>query len=210
LNIIEEFDFIPEELASDEARKVLALSPEFFVRRGNSFSTLGAAAYLDGLYEYFERAEKKNRVIDENFDALLRLTRNKLSKIMGREVIDLPMAARVGFHIFDSRSLGKQADWHIDETYKNVSWCEPFSMPFSFTVALALPHGDGGLNYKESFDEDAEIKYQPYRVGKLYVSSGLFPHQIANHTPATDDQPRVTLQGHGAVLSFSGKVAVYF
>jgi hypothetical protein len=113
----------------------------------------------------------------------------------------------VGFHVFDDRANGAQADWHFDLAFQNVRWPEPFSSPFSFTVPLSLPDNIGGLDY---VDEEGQEQYKPYTVGNIYISSGLFLHRIANPIPFKEGQTRITLQGHGALLSFSNTAVIYF
>jgi len=207
MQLIEELPFISEELAQEEANKVLGLTSYHYRRMNNIFSTLGASAYLDLPNDYVHKAAETNPIIDEHFSELLKAAKNRLSHYMQLEVIDLPDAGRIGFHVFDSRANGQQANWHIDLPFQNVRWCEPFSYPFSFTVPLTLPNGIGGLEYR---DNDGNENYLPYTIGNMYLSSGLFPHRIANPVEITEGQTRITLQGHGAILGFSNKAAIYF
>jgi len=207
MNIIEEETLLSPTAAKEEADKVLSLSNSFYERGGNKFSTLGASAYLDSLNDYVEKYSETNPVIDANFSGLVAAARSKLSLLFNVPVVDMPNAGRVGFHVFDDRANGAQADWHLDLAFQNVRWPEPFSSPFSFTVPLSLPDNIGGLDY---VDEEGQEQYKPYTVGNIYISSGLFLHRIANPIPFKEGQNRITLQGHGALLSFSNTAVVYF
>ena len=129
--------------------------------------------------------------------------------------------ALTSFHIFDHEANGLEGQIHIDEPYERIELPEGWSDPFSFTMAVELPAGGGGMNYwKGITDEQMEHykvfpvgiptpEYFPYELGVLYVHSGLFPHQIANPCTIGEDEYRITLQGHGVVLR-TGHVALYF
>ena len=52
--------------------------------------------------------------------------------------------------------------------------------------------------------------YIDYKVGHLYSHAGLIQHRISKVGEVTDENPRITLQGHGAILDMSNKAVVYF
>lgn len=222
MDLIKEILFMHEGEADLEADKVLRLSPFFYHRTGGEvslgssltakFSTLGASSYLDSPEEYVEKAAEINPIIDSEFSHLVSAAKGILGFIFDREVVELKGAARMGFHIFDSRANGEEAEWHIDMPFENggIPWEEPPTEPlsvFSFTVPLRLPRGVGGLDFKEA---DGAERYLPYTVGNLYLSDGLFPHRIANPIQIRDGEHRVTLQGHGVFSSVSDRAFVYF
>jgi len=174
-----------------------------FIDRGG-FYTLGAAAYLDDPLEYPSVAKETNAKT-QWFYALRQKVMHSLSRSLDLSVKQLQGAAEPGFHVFDAASAGMQASIHIDTPYTRVFWPEPFHSVFSFTVPLWLPE-EGGLNYWV----DDTMHYKRYEVGTMYLHSGLEVHQIANPVPVTNECPRITLQGHGAVLGHSNTAAVYF
>ena len=124
------------------------------------------------------------------------------------------------FHVFDDRVGDTVGHPHIDEPFKRVAWPEPFTNPFSFTVAVELPSEGGGLDYWPDYtdeqidayiatDELPEPEYIPYQLGTMYVHDGFTPHRIANRFGVKAGEYRITLQGHGATLA-SGTTVVYF
>jgi hypothetical protein len=91
-----------------------------------------------------------------------------------------------------------------------------FGDPLSFTLAIALPKGGGGLQvwnieHREivgkSLDEmravfkSRESRYEPYKAGEMVIHSGHTVHQIAPMTGMALDDERITLQGHGILAS---------
>ena len=220
MDLIKEILFISKEDAELEAAKVLSMSPFFYSRSGEDvslgtepsvrFSTLGASSYLDSPKDYVDNAEATNLLIEEAFPELMSAVKDVLGLVLDKEITDLFGAGRIGFHIFDDRANGQEAQWHIDMPFQNegIVWEEPPTKPFSFTVPLRLPRGVGGLDFKEH--EQGESRYLPYTEGNLYLSDGLFPHRIANPIQIKEGEHRVTLQGHGVFSSVSDKAFVYF
>lgn len=204
------------EQAQHEANTVKALEKIWIPRGENTFFTIGASTYndliiSDGHATYYEVAEKINPVIERAFGPLMGLMRTVIGKVYKRECIDLPFAGLMGFHIFNSAGDCRKdegSNIHTDEPFQRLLWSEPFYDPFSFTLALELPDGEGGLDYW--VDGEPYRRYLPYEVGHLYIHSGRFPHRIAAPTWPSDEKPRITLQGHGAILQDTDRVAVYF
>lgn len=195
---------------------VLALEDYWIPRGDNTFWTIGASTYNDlmipteGHASYYQVAEENNFIISRAFGPLLAKVRDVISKVYQRECIDLPFAGLMGFHIFDDTADKRRDEGgniHTDEPFQRLLWVEPFANPFSFTLAISLPEGEGGLDY---WDESNERQYLGYEVGTLYLHNGRFPHRIATPTWPTKEKPRITLQGHGALLLDTNKVAVYF
>ena len=236
MDLIHEILFMEEAEAELEAEKVMGLSHLFYGRSGDTtnstaywidddgvmrgeedmaedssakFSTLGASSYLDVAEDYVLRAAQANPIIDANFQQLLTAVKKSLGVIFDREIIDLEGAGRMGFHIFDERANGEEAQWHVEMPVENagIVWPEPPTDPFSFTLPLRLPRGVGGLDFR---GEDGEEKYYPYATGNLYLSDGLFPHRIANPIRIMEGENRITLQGHGVFSGVSDAAFVYF
>ena len=184
-------------------RVVLSLE-DHYIDRGH-FDTLGAASYLDDPANYPLLAHKHNKTLLSAFSGLYEPVLSALKHTFASDVQFHPNGAVPGFHVFKSKVGDPEGDKHIDEPYQKLLWPEPFHSPFSFTLALMLPE-EAGLNY---WIND-QLHYQPYEAGHLYLHSGLMPHQIAKPVAPTDEAPRITLQGHGARLGFSGTTVVYF
>ena len=219
MSLINEILFMNEEEADLEADKVMSFGDLFYERSGGDvsegssptakFATLGASSYLDSPEDYVSRSAESNPTIDFNFNQLLTAVKKSLGVIFNKEIIDLDGAGRVGFHVFDERANGEEAQWHVDMPYENegIVWSEPPTNPFSFTLPLRLPQGVGGLDFK---DEEGKERYYPYTVGNLYLSNGLFPNRIANPIRIRDGENRITLQGHGVFSEVSSLGFVYF
>ena len=209
-------------LADFYAGVVKALEPHWISRGEGTFFTIGASTYndliiSDGHAAYYEVAEKNNELIQDNFGPLLDVVKYALGRHFKREVIDLPgmaayaasKAGLVGFHIFADGVERNPNGGHIhtDEPFQRLLWTEPFANPFSFSVALELPRGIGGMDY---WDKGTEEIYFPYEIGRLYVHNGRFPHRISSIEMPNKERPRITLQGHGALLLDTNRIAVYF
>jgi len=204
------------EQAQAEADTVRALKNIWIPRGEDTFYTIGASTYNDliiseGHATYYQVAEKVNPIIEDAFGPLMGLMRAVIGKVYQRECIDLPFAGLMGFHIFNSSGDERREEGsniHTDEPFQRLLWTEPFHDPFSFTLPLELPDGDGGLDYWVK--GEPYRRYLPYEIGHLYLHSGRFPHRIAAPTWPSDEKPRITLQGHGAILQDTNRVAVYF
>ena len=185
----------------------------FWIPRGNNtFYTIGASTYNDSVMPgdedfYYLVAKNNNPILEQGFGQYLAHVKAAVEKIYQREVIDLPLAGLIGFHIFDSTAVGTHGHIHTDEPFQRLFWVEPFSQPFSFTVAIALPDGRGGFDY---WDREDQMFHYPYKIGHIYLHHGRMPHRISSPVQPSDENPRITIQGHGAILEDSNRVAVYF
>ena len=211
-----EVPILSEEECGKVKDIVLALKEHWIPRGYNSFWTIGASTYNDlmiheeGHASYYEVAQQNNVIIEQAFGPLLSGIRDVIGKIYKRECIDLPFAGLMGFHIFNSTSHSRKDEGgniHTDESFQRLLWVEPFAQPFSFTLAITLSGGQGGMDY---WDEENKLHYQPYKLGHMYLHNGRFPHRINFDITPTDEKPRITLQGHGALLLDTNRIAVYF
>ena len=194
----------------DECKKicetVLENRESLYDREDGKFYTFGAAKYLDCQSVYYHRAIMSNVLLEKNFgDMYVRLYRY-LSDKLNMYCTHLSGAARPGFHIFEGNHGTRTSPYHIDGQFNTLNWPEPFSNPLSFTVALALPDENSGM---ECIIEGKEQE-MPYKVGNIYLHSGLFQHRIKDTKTISKDKPRITLQGHGGTLQFSRLVGFYF
>ncbi len=211
-----EFPILSEEDCGKVKDVVLSLKDQWIPRGDNSFWTIGASTYNDlmvheeGHASYYEVAQKNNVIIEACFNPLLQGVRDIIGRLYKRECVDLPFAGLMGFHIFDSTSHKRKDEGgniHTDEPFQRLLWVEPFANPFSFTLAISLTGDRGGLDY---WDENNDYHYLPYKLGHMYIHNGRFPHRINFDDIPTDEKPRITLQGQGAVLLDTNRVAVYF
>lgn len=190
--------------------------PELYVDRGG-FYTVGAATYQDAPREYAKLARKMNPKVLASFGGWINQAVQALD-------LDMPVILRdtavPSFHVFDSQVGDVQGHPHIDEPFKRIAWPQEYAQPFSFTVAVELPNGVGGLDYWPYYsdtDIDAYVAkgtlpppvHIPYELGVMYVHDGLTPHRIANPNGVGVGEHRITLQGHGVTLA-NGLTALYF
>jgi hypothetical protein len=216
-------------LSQEETKKVLdlihSLKPYWEERAGKGipFYTLGTAAYMDaaehGAIYYKKKAERTNPLLREHFSFLYESLLATLEKFTAKKVVFEKELALPGFHIFQYYELFKKpiASPHYDLQFDRFEWNYKnvdYDHPLSFTLALKLPTGGGGLNYWDLYYNDykklnrmemAEIAekntmhYLPYEIGKIAIHEGFMLHRIA---PAKDMQAgdeRITLQGHGLI-----------
>lgn len=197
---IKRLPLIQPEKALETAAKVQSLS-HLYIDRGH-FDTLGAAAYLDEPWDYPVLAEQYNPALVEAFSDVYQVLFEALGQFFGKHVVFHPNGAVPGFHVFTGKSVSAEGEKHLDTPYQRILWPEPFDSPFSFTVPLTE---GAGLNWW-----DSQQHYEAYDLGGLHIHTGLFYHQIAKPDNLSDDNPRITLQGHGARLGLSDVIAVYF
>ncbi len=214
-------------LSADECARlteiVRALRGHWIPRGEGTYWTLGASTYTEQLETYYGVAAQNNPLIDHYFTGLLTKVKQAIAGEKGAPVIDLWHAGRPGFHIFDERAAEIEGPIHTDEPFQRVYWPGPFADPFSFTLALSLTRGQGGMDYWDGEVAAEAVKtdtvtgltvvpnhYYPYAIGHLYLHDGRFPHRIAKPIVPTAEEPRITLQGHGALLLEAQQIAVYF
>lgn len=204
-----------EKVSEHYAEVVKRLRPHWISRGDGTFYTIGASTYndlviSDGHASYYQVAEENNIIIAKHFTPLLDLVYKAIEKCFNHKVVELPMAGLTGFHIF-GENADKHPDGghiHTDEPFQRILWPEPFANPFSYTLALELPDGKGGLDYWEN--GATQRTYLPYEIGHLYIHDGRFPHRIASDHMPSKEKPRITLQGHGALLLDTNTIGVYF
>lgn len=198
--------FLNAEQCQVIAQKVKALR-QFYLDRGG-FYTLGAAVYRDDPLLYPTLSRLLNTLLVSQFTDLLEAQVRFFSERLDRKVVWFDGLAVPGFHVFDRESARLQGFIHTDTPEENIGWSEPYSDPFSYTIAIELPKNGGGLNLwpdsgiTEHTDPEGqgEPVYFPYEEGRLYLHDGKIPHQIANTKPIEGDDYRITVQGHGVLL----------
>lgn len=204
--MINEIDLFAPEVAQYWGEKVLR-EKEWWNNRGG-FYTLGASAYLDAVVSpkvYRDRARCRNGIIQQRFGPLLDDARAAVAELLGyagksRVLFDVDNTALPGFHIFDEKSNGLTGSLHTDQPYEAVWPGLPPAETWSFTVPLAMPAFGAGLWWYDcdltQCVEMPERQFQPYQLGKLYIHSGRFHHEIASLGDMAAGEHRITLQGH--------------
>ena len=129
--------------------------------------------------------------------------------------------------IFDNKILTEEEA--MDVSNRVLSMREAFIDRGTFDTLGASVYLDDPLSYIELKDEtnpllkhnfdDLEVwpnlvteepEYVDYTAGHMYSHVGHVTHRIAGVGNPTDENPRITLQGHGAILSLSQEAVIYF
>jgi hypothetical protein len=158
------------------------------------FYTLGASAYLDGNTDkYYAEAKLLNPYLFHSFFKMYQEITSQLSNFFGEWVVFNPTLALPGFHIFpaDPKLLSIAGNWHLDTPHSTL--CLGDKDACTFTVAIELPTGGGGIDVRFGGDED---QYVEYDTGEMLIHSGMVPHRIASYREYVEGDYRITLQGH--------------
>ncbi|MBT6843187.1 MAG: hypothetical protein HOA17_05250 [Candidatus Melainabacteria bacterium] len=209
---------------------------EHWINRGGYFAypffSLGAASYMDAREDqsrYYQWAKKFNPLLEAEFAWLYTKIQDWLQTELGKEVKYHPKQALPGFHIFLGDELFEipVASRHVDLQYRDLDWGDLKYKPedsLSFTAYIKLPANGGGMSVWDYSHQDlleldplareaklsaAESKYQKFQEGDIVIHSGLHYHQIAPMEEPTEEDQRISLQGH-AVLADDGSYQLYW
>ena len=158
------------------------------------FFTLGKSAYLDGNSgTYYQGADGMNLTLFRTFNSFYKEVAGKLSTFLGEWVVFNPKLALPGFHIFpaDPKLLSVSGNWHLDSPHETLGIGD--KDVHAFTIAVEMPTGGGGMDFRFGGDED---QYVEYNVGEMFIHSGAVPHRIASYRQYVEGDCRITLQGH--------------
>ena len=158
------------------------------------FFTLGKSAYLDGNSgTYYKGADGMNLTLFRTFNSFYKEVAGKLSTFLGEWVVFNPKLALPGFHIFpaDPKLLSVSGNWHLDSPHETLGVGD--KDVHAFTIAVEMPTGGGGMDFRFGGDED---QYVEYNVGEMFIHSGMVPHRIASYRQYVEGDCRITLQGH--------------
>jgi hypothetical protein len=209
--------FLTTEECEDIIRTVYALQ-QHWEQRNVAMFTLGTASYLDGFnkQEYVEKSMKSNVMMRQHFQPLLDKVLLYFKSKTTSTVVFRDNAALPGFHVFDCNkifsmpvaSVHRDMQWQM-LTYKKGEDIDMQNM-LSFTLAIELPPGGGGLYTFEqqvsplvtlfiprgivsSFAPKTKIEY---KQGFMVTHNGQMDHMIAP-CEMSRNKKRITLQGHG-------------
>jgi len=180
--------------------------------------------------QYYEKAKKLNQILTENFGWLYHKLSIVLSEQLESNVRLYPNVGCPGFHIFlpsPEYAFSTSHIPHFDRQFTNLNWNEAreidFKSSISFTLAIQLPRSGGGLriwsvDYYQIIDlpkEEAKelvrskkSKTCLYQLGGLICHNGNHLHQIMPWQAQSNDDQRITMQGHG--LFFDGFWNLYW
>jgi hypothetical protein len=209
--------FLTQQECNEIAAQIYEMKTSWETRNV-AMSTLGTASYLDGgsASEYVTKSLRKNPMMRKHFqpllDKVLDYFRKKTSSaVMYRENASLP-----GFHIFDCNKIFSLpvASVHRDLQWQRLTYHKNEDIDtqntLSFTLAIELPPGGGGLytfhqnvsplftllvprGIVSSFAPKTKIEY---KEGYMVTHNGQTDHMIAPCEMSLNKK-RITLQGHG-------------
>jgi hypothetical protein len=183
------------DINTDEiADKVFRLQ-QHWISRSNDFGfyTLGRNSYLDGRTpQYIEESRILNPILRKEFGDTYRIILDHLSEQFKEPIVLNEDLAHPSFHIFLSSPilLHHAGLWHED--YPHLTLGLGNIDPYTFTVAIKLPSGGGGLDYIE----EGNKKYLPYAENEIIGHDGTVLHRIASLKTYVKGEYRITLQGH--------------
>jgi hypothetical protein len=168
---------------------------------------LGSPSYpLDEMEHLIDNAPNRYIKFEEKsinfFKENIWITERILNKVT--EIFQLPTekyGSFPGFHIMNSKKRNNTFVniYHTDlfdvfyYSLKNLKEHNITNELYSMTVCIESPSSGAGLYYKE---DDIE-KYYPYSEnGRLLIWKGSLPHRAAPINLITDDEYRITYQGH--------------
>ena len=202
------FSVIPMAIDTEAmAKKVLAMK-DLWISRSEDypFFTLGRCAYLDGKTQaYYDNLKKENEVLIDQFAIPYSYIGDALNQYF-KENVFLSNDLRVpGFHVFPSNKkfLKISGKWHQDYPHTTLGLDDIDT--YAFTLAIKLPTGGGGMDYKDPFYQQ---KHFAYNEGDLVVHKGDIIHRIAGMKQYVEGEYRITLQGH--IVRKDGILEVFF
>lgn len=183
------------DINTDEiADKVFRLQ-KYWVSRSDEFPfyTIGRNAYQDGKTPaYKEDIKVLNPILRQEFGDTYDIIIDHLSDQFKEPIVLNNDLAHPSFHIFKSSPflLTHAGLWHQDFPHETLGLGS--KDPYSFTIAIKLPTGGGGLD----FIIDGMQRYLPYQEGEIIGHGGEILHRMASLKKYVPDEYRITLQGH--------------
>jgi len=142
--------------------------------------------------EYATEVPTKNTKLFKHFSHVYKELQDYFEALLGEKVYLNDKLAYPSFHIAaaDPFFLTHGGEWHHDFPHKTLGLGDVD--PLTFTVAIELPYGGGGLDYLE----DGKPEHLPYTEGQIVVHDGSIVHRIAPFKECIRGDYRITLQGH--------------
>ncbi len=232
------YDFADDSAIATIDTAIFAMRDDWIERpvpRGNGivFHTIGGATYLDKNLIYHEYREKYAQKMRINFAGLYADICSWLEKLTNYPTQIADFLCPPGFHIYKGHPLVPPSiltggNIHLDLPHLNHQFSHEILDTISFTMPIRLPKFGGGcyywLKYPENFKYGSAVNlsdtdtrtwfdknkiFYPYEIGKMVLHNGQTYHQLANANQSDFDDWRITLQGHGVLLS-DKRIYLYF
>ncbi|MDI9358788.1 MAG: hypothetical protein QM528_07565 [Phycisphaerales bacterium] len=195
------------------------------------FYTLGAATYLDGGGDQYQKhCAQSAPAMFRNFEDLYIKICNWMTELTGYESMMSEDLNPPGFHILQGSpavppSIKTGGNIHLDLPHERHNFSREILGVLSFTLPIRLPKLGGGCYYWTTLPKDfihgsavpnnlydwfdQHKSFLPYQIGKMVFHNGQIYHQLANSHQLDSDDWRITLQGHGVLLD-NNKICLYF
>jgi len=196
------------DINTDEISGSVFKLKDYWISRSEYFGfwTLGRCAYLDGKTPAYTREiAVLNPILKQEFGLLYDVVIAHLSKQFGEPVVLNNAYAHPSFHIFESNPilLTQSGVWHTDYPHSTLGLTA--TDPYAFTLAVKLPSGGAGLDYKDS---DGQEKHLPYVEKGMVGHDGSVSHRISCMKSYVPNEFRITLQGH--VVRIDGQLTLFW
>lgn len=182
-----------------------------------------ACARRTDLYE--KHASKNNVRLRKEFSPIYNKLVDRLQEILKTDVRLKNQAGLPGFHVFVDGEMEEFKRFHVDDGHVIAGWAEKRvpSQSLTITVPLKIPRYGSGLTVKdvtvatalkmspEAFRRKLEklpSSHFPYKLGRIYLHSGLKYHQFGLPKKTAKGDERITLQCHA--LKTNEAWEVYF
>ena len=165
------------------------------------FYTVGKSAYLDGdTPEYHDNKDRLNECMFSCFSYLYEEVLDVISEHLNERVILSDKLAYPGFHVFGNcqEFVEMGGNWHQDIPHETLGLGRV--EPMAFTLAMVMPEGGGGIDFKER-------GYVRHNVGTLILHDGYETHRIAP-LKQTGSKSRITMQGH--IIKIKGQLIAFW
>jgi hypothetical protein len=161
---------------------------------------LGSPVYMarENRATYEDRRARSNELLASAlFVDLRQAALHRLSEYHGKPAEHLSGSSLPGFHIFNSTGKAKTSPWGNWHNDTNLVVMPPYenyntSKIRSFVVFIEVSNLGDHLDYEV---DGVKLKHQ-YTPGVLYSWSSTLSHKIGNVVLPTDNEYRISMQGH--------------
>lgn len=176
----------------------------------------------DAVGQYYSKIAASNEALMDSMNGIYAELKSVVEDILEAPAVYRPdILALPGLHVFrgDAINVAQGLGAHFDTQYEKIrlpALPDEDAYPISFTLPLHMPANGSGLQVYDLNSKDLkrlsnmgesvtlnelvqgrDSKYYPYTVGTLVFHHGLLGHHVASSAIASENDERITLQGHG-------------
>jgi hypothetical protein len=165
---------------------------------------IGSPIYRDATLEMYEQSRQRVEPLINRHAWLRERALSTLIKYHNCNSYEqAPKSSLPGFHVFNTCNGTKNKNYSVSIYHTDTDWIHHYGMIpgdkfWSYVIALELPKHGSGLFYKKHTSSPEESRmYYVYERYHMYGWSAYVPHKFADTYFETDDDYRITFQGHG-------------